>query len=375
MTTQNKPVFRPSAEKRRILIIEDELINQMILSQYLQDKYSVILASTGQEALESIRTQCETISLILLDLNLPDMHGLEILNKINADPRYARLPVIVMTADNMAEVDCLTQGAIDFIPKPYPVQEVVLARIQRIVELSEDRDLLLWTERDRLTGLYNKEFFFRYALKLDSYHKELPADAIVVDVNQFHTINERFGKSYGDKVLQQIAEQALDLVRTTGGIVCRSEADTFFIYCPHQPDYGKILEKLSECMDDADRIGNRIRLRMGVYSGVDKSLDIDRRFDRAKMASDLVRGSITNTIGIYDHTMVERELLREQLIEDFPAALREKQFLVYFQPKFNVRSETPVLCSAEALVRWNHPRMGMVSPGVFIPLFEENGMI
>ena len=83
----------------------------------------------------------------------------------------------------------------------------------------------------------------------------------------------------------------------------------------------------------------------------------------------------THAIGIYDDSLHETELLEEQLIEDFPRAIREKQFQVYYQPKFDVRPETPILSSAEALVRWRHPTLGMVSPGVFIPLFENNGLI
>ena len=375
MTAQLQEAFRPSAERRRILVVEDEMVNQKILTRYLEDSYTVIPAATGEEAIKIVHMQFETISLILLDLNLPDVQGLEILQRIKADPRYARLPVIVMTANSKAEVDCLSLGAIDFIPKPYPKREIVLARIRRVVELSEDRDILRWTERDHLTGLYNKDFFYRYAAMLDDYHRSLSADALILDVNRFHSINDRFGKAYGDRLLQRVAEQALELVKSTGGIVCRSGVDTFFIYCPHQSDYNGVLEKLSVSMDDGEGGENRVRLRMGVYADVDKSLDIERRFDRAKMAADLVRGSFTNAIGIYDHSMYEEERLAEQLIEDFPAALREKQFQVYFQPKFNIRGEQPTLCSAEALARWNHPKMGMVNPSVFVPLFEKDGLI
>ena len=377
MNTQMQAVFRPSEELRRILIVEDEIVNQKILSRYLEGTYTVIVASDGSQAMEAIHTQYDTISLILLDLNLPDIHGFEILRRLNADPSYAGIPVIVMTADSGAELECLTLGAIDFIPKPYPRQEIVLARVRRIVELSEDRNLLRWTERDQLTGLYNKDFFYRYAAMLDDYHKEMKTDALVMDINHFHTINDRFGKAAGDRVLQHIAQQALDLVRNSGGIVCRSEADTFFIYCPHREDYDQILEQMSVSIDGVSEQAqeNRVHLRMGVYPDADKELEIERRFNRAKMAADTVRGSFTNAIGLYDHSMYEAELFAERLIGEFPTALREKQFCVFYQPKFNVTSDTPVLCSAEALARWNHPKMGMVNPGVFIPLFEENGLI
>ncbi|MBR6259774.1 MAG: EAL domain-containing protein [Oscillospiraceae bacterium] len=375
--SENSSRFRPSVEKRRILLVEDEFINQEILGMYLRDDYEVVPATTGTEALNIIHDQFDTLSLILLDLNLPDIHGLDVLREVKSDNRYARLPVIVMTADGEAEVECLTLGAIDFIPKPYPRQEVVLARVLRTVELSEDRDILRWTERDQLTGLYNKDFFYRYAVSLDAHHKDSSTDAIFMNIDHFHTINDRYGKSCGDDVLRRVGEKALEMVQETGGIACRSEADTFLIYCPHRDDYDSMQEQVSVYMNEAgtEHSENRIRVRMGVYSGADKSLDIERRFDRAKFAADNVKGSFTGSIGIYDDSMHDKEMLEAQLVEDFPRAIREKQFEVYYQPKFDVRPDKPVLSSAEALVRWNHPQLGTVSPGVFIPLFEKNGLL
>ena len=375
MLTGVQALFRPSAEKRRILLIEDELVNQTILTAYLEHDYEVIAASTGAQALETLYAQYETISLILLDLNLPDIHGLELLKQIKEDSRSRHLPVIVMTADSGAEVESLTLGAIDFIPKPYPQQEVVQARVRRTIEFSEDKDTLSLTERDHLTGLYNRDFFYRYALQLDAHHKDFPADAIVLDINHFHSINERFGKAYGDEVLRRLADWLFSRMEREGGIACRSIADTFLVYCPHHEDYSLWREELSACLGSGENSKGHIRLRMGVYSNVDKTLDVERRFDRAKLAADTVRGSAAKAVGLYDHALYEEELLSEQLLEDFPGAIREGQFQVYYQPKFNVQTEEPMLHSAEALVRWKHPSLGMISPGLFIPLFEKSGLI
>ena len=373
--SEGQYTFRPSVERRRILVVEDEYVNQEILKALIGEAYEVVPAYTGAEAMELVRTQHETLSLILLDLNLPDIQGLELLRRIREDAAFSRLPVIVMTADREAEVESLTLGAIDFIPKPYPQQKVILARVRRTIELSEDRDILRWTERDHLTGLYNKEFFYRYAAQLDAYHKDAPADAILLNINHFRTLNDRYGKSYGDEVLKRVAESMLKIVKDTGGIVCRSEADTFLIYCPHCGDYDAMLAKAGVSMPGSGGSGSRVRMRMGVYANVDKTLDVERRFDRAKMAADTVRGNYAKSIGLFDNTLRETELRSEQLIEDFPAALRERQFLVFFQPKFDVHRDEPMLSSAEALVRWRHPKLGMISPGVFIPLFENNGLI
>ena len=373
MTDNN--AFRISEEKRQVLLIEDDIVCQEIMKASIGGVYDVIVAESGEKALEIIRAQHETLSMVLLDLNLPGIKGIDVLSTIKNDPEFSRLPVIVMTTDSEAEVECLTLGAIDFIPKPYPASEVILARILRTVELSEGRETLRLTERDHLTGLYNKEFFYRYAVQFDLYHKDEPTDAIVFDVNHFHTINDRFGRARGNEILKRIANNAKSYVDETGGIACRYGADTFMLYGPHIDDYEGLLSRLSACLDDVDDGANRVRLRMGVYIDADKTVDIERRFDRAKMAADNARDNLTDPIGYFDHSMREAEILEEQLIDDFQTALREKQFIVFYQPKFDIRQDEPVLASAEALVRWKHPTLGMVSPGVFIPLFEKNGLI
>ena len=361
--------------KRRILIVEDELINQELLRIMLSETYEILFAATGTEALKIIESEHQTLSLILLDLNLPDMKGMDILRQLKADPAAAKVPVIVMTSERESEVESIEEGAVDFIPKPYPQAEVVRVRIRRTIELSEDRDIIGQTERDQLTGLYNREFFYRYAEQYDRYHKDLPTDAIVLDINHFHMINERYGKAYGDEVLRKIGEKVRDVVKDAGGIVCRRSADTFLVYCPHRSDYPEILDRVSVLLGGNDKKENRVWLRMGVYADVDKGIDIERRFDRAKQAADTVKNSFAKAIGIYDDSLLEQERQTEELLEDFAAAIREKQFLVYYQPKYDITRSEPVLSSAEALVRWKHPKRGMVSPGAFIPVFEKNGLI
>ena len=112
--------FHSANGKRRILVIEDEFINREILGYMLRDSYDLVFAETGAKALELLEEQQDTLSLVLLDLNLPDMKGMDILRRVKSEDFNAQLPVIVMTADQDAEVECLNLGAIDFIPKPYP---------------------------------------------------------------------------------------------------------------------------------------------------------------------------------------------------------------------------------------------------------------
>ncbi|MBR0407824.1 MAG: response regulator, partial [Clostridia bacterium] len=203
---KNLDRFRGVSGKRQVLVVDDELINRELLRLMLENDFEVIFASNGVEAMEQIKTHIETLSLVLLDLLMPRMSGQEVLRALREDTEAQRLPVIVLTSDQEAEIECLALGAIDFISKPYPKPGVVLARVIRTIELFEDRDIIRSTERDPLTGLYNREFFYHFAEQFDQRHWGMDMDAIVVDVNHFHMINERHGKSYADGVLRRIGE-------------------------------------------------------------------------------------------------------------------------------------------------------------------------
>ena len=361
--------------KRLLLIADDEFVNREILRNVLQDDYELIFAENGKEVLEQVEHNKDVLSLIVMDLMMPVMSGMEALKTLQSDPETSSIPIIVITSDQEAELESLMQGASDFIPKPYPQAGVILARVRRIIELFEDRNIINSTERDALTGLYNREYFYRYVEQYDQFHQDMEMDAIVFDINHFRLINERFGTSFGDDVLRRIGNELLSAVHDIGGIVCRRDADTFMVYCPHGQNYEELLERTSVDFTGKGAEDAHAWMRMGVYENVDKSMGVERRFDHAQMAADTVRGSFAKRIGKYDTALYEQELYSEQLVEDFSTAIKESQFEVYYQPKFDIQREEPVLTSAEALVRWNHPKLGMVSPGAFIPLFEENGLI
>ncbi len=371
------PVVRGDVlnEKRFILIVEDEDINLMMLGNMLQGDYDLLYASDGAEALEQIREHRDEIAIVLLDLQMPRMSGIEVLKIMKEEAELADIPVMVMTADQGAEVECLKLGAMDFIPKPYPSPEIVQARVTRCIELSEKRSIIQSTERDALTGLYNLNYFQNYVRMYDRHYMDMAMDAIVIDINHFHMLNERYGKQYGDGVLSQIGRKIREISRQVGGVSCRHSGDTFFLYCPHREDYEEMLSGISEGVGGEEASADRVRLRMGVYASVDKEIEIDRRFDYARIAANTVRSGYRKAVGIYDNKMHEAELFRERLLEDFRTSLANNRFTVYFQPKYDIRPDKPILSSAEALVRWDHPELGMISPGVFIPLLEDNGMI
>ena len=157
---KNHDNFYAARGRRLVLVADDEMINREMLGEILKKDYQVLYAADGEETLDMIRRYKDTLSLVLLDILMPGMTGLEILEIVRNDSLLSRIPVIVLTAEKSMEVESLRLGAADFIPKPYPAVDVIHARVLRTIELSEDRDIIQSTERDDLTGLYNKEFFY-----------------------------------------------------------------------------------------------------------------------------------------------------------------------------------------------------------------------
>ena len=361
--------------KRQVLVASDHAESREFFRDLLQDRYILIIAEEAEEAVKAIRQNGDTLSLAIFHLGNSAEEAIGLLNLIKTNPDLQDVPVMNVGDDREAEIESLSSGAIDFVLRPFPPGEVILARVMRTIELSEDREIIISTERDPLTGLYNRDYFYRYAEQFDHHNKDLPMDALVLDVNNFNTINERFGISYGDAVLRRVGERVRDMVRDTGGIVCRRDSDIFMVYCPHGKNYQAILDNASIGLAGEEAENSRVRLRMGVYANVDKSLSVQQRFDRAVKAADSVRSNFNKSIGMYDSRLHKEELRNAQMVEEFPKAIEEKQFVVYYQPKFDVRGSTPVLASAEALIRWQHPVRGLISPGEFIPLFEENGLV
>ena len=243
-------------------------------------------------------------------------------------------------------------------------------RSQQRAEAGEK--LIAATEHDELTGLYNRSFFYEFANRIHRENPNKPMDSIVVNIDQFHSLNELNGREFGDRVLMSLGAEILGFLAESEGVGSRVNADDFYIFCTPQKDYHALLDRFQSKVNRLSENAS-IRLRMGVMPWKE-GLEPVQLLDRAHTVCNRVRGSDKRFV-VYDEEMLEREHLNERLLNDLDRALRDHEFQVYYQPKFNVTVEPPVLSSAEALVRWQHPELGLVSPAMFIPLFEENGLI
>ena len=365
---------RKKGLSRSILIVDDDHIAKEILGAMLKDQYEVIYAENGAVALDIIKRDKLKLSLVILDLHMPEMDGYSLLKLLRSDNELRRIPVIVLTSEKGAEVESLRLGAADFITKPFDLPEVICARVSHSIELAEDSVIIHETERDELTGLFHKEFFFQYGKRLDEQNNNMPMDAVMIDINRFHVVNELYGRRYGNMILKKIGESLHELVSETGGLACRRDNDQFCIYLPHSDD---LKDKLPQYIASIDkRIDNsNISLRFGVYSDDGSEKSMEHRFDYARLACQKIKNSYVSCFYFYNDEQHSKELYAERLINDMDKALSERQFMVYYQPKYSIVGDKPQLSSAEALIRWSHPEFGMISPGQFILLFEENGLI
>ena len=359
--------------KRYILIAEDEYVNQEILKEILSKEYEVLVSSNGAEALDILNTSKMPISLILVDLNMPIMDGFTLIKEIKKDDKYTNIPIIVITGDKNSELEALTLGAVDFITKPFDLTEIIMARINRSIELSENRIIVSASERDELTDVYNKHIFEEYVGRIDKYHHDNKMDTIVLNVSHFHLYNELYGRNEGDKVLICIANVLKDIARDNDGIVARIQKDYFSLYIKHLDDYDKLFNDINNCLRDKYNLSN-VTIRLGIYPS-NSNENVDSRIDRAKLVCDEIINSNNKFYNVYNDEDQKKQLFKEKLNHDFKKAIANKEFKVFYQPKITIKDGNYKLSSAEALVRWVHPELGFISPGMFIPLFEENGNI
>lgn len=356
-----------------ILIVEDNEINRAMLRGILESEYKVLEAPNGLEALKVLNDQKDNVSLILLDIVMPVMDGYTFLSILKNDPSISSIPVIVATQnDNESdEVAALSHGATDFVAKPYRPQ-IILHRVASIISLRENAAMINQFRYDRLTSLYSKEFFYRRVREELQAHPDREYDMLCSNIENFKLINDILGVPAGDQLLISVAEMIQEKIGERG-ICGRLSADQFACLIRRPQAYPQ--EYFIHANSEINTLANmqNVVVKWGVYVIHDKQVSVEQMCDRALLAVRRIKGQYNNYVAAYDDTL-RNKLLREQAITDsMEAALKQRQFVIYLQPKFQIKDDQ--LAGAEALVRWNHPQWGFQSPAEFIPLFERNGFI
>lgn len=229
-------------------------------------------------------------------------------------------------------------------------------------------------KHDSLTGAWGLEHFFDVVNERLLESDEI-FQMIALDLDKFKYINEYYGRASGDMVLKVVADRLLHVFGKNAAIA-RSYADKFYICVQKECIEKEEIEFLTYDqiqLENGEAVKVSIKLGIFSYDASSKMYTGHECMDRALMACAKIKEFHGKSYALYTAEM-EEKMHRENEIEDvMEYALEQGEYVVYYQPKFSL--ETGKLVGAEALVRWNSPTRGMVSPGVFIPLFEKNGFI
>ena len=359
------------------MIVEDQKINRTILRYMIQKDYDVLEAENGAEAWKILEQKNEEIIAILLDIVMPVMDGYEFLRKIKGSS-WDSIPIIAMTGDNdiSTEERTLELGAWDFIIKPYK-ERILMTRLKNAIARSRMgylKQMKHMAEHDSVTGLYNRVQFFKKTEEMLRKYPTEPFVFIRMDIKRFRLINSYWGEEGGNRILCFMA----DLLRKISGwypycAFGRIESDIFGICIPYERRncenmvYFLIQKILSYSTSFA------LEPSFGIYRIEDNSTPVENMFILATMANRKIKNRYQDYVGIYDEKLGQQIMQEQEVFNDMRPALEKEEFVIYFQPKYDGYTQLPY--GAEALIRWNHPKKGLIAPAQFIPVLEKNGFI
>lgn len=227
-----------------------------------------------------------------------------------------------------------------------------------------------------LTGFEDQRTFFINVSKLVEENEEAVAAgeyaAVFLDVFRFKGVNDVFGMEEGDRLLLYIAE-AIRSVTKENDAICHPGADRFIVFThTFGEELEKMIKKFLKKIADYD-LPLEITCNLGIYVTNEEKISVDLMVDRAVLAQEAVKGSYTTRYNYFTAQLRDEMITKQEIVGMMATALAEEHFVLYYQPQYD--HSTGCIVGAEALVRWNHPEKGLISPGIFIPIFEDNGFI
>ncbi|MBF0427642.1 MAG: EAL domain-containing protein [Magnetococcales bacterium] len=384
-----------------ILIVDDAPDNIRMLANILIQDHHVIFATSGQQAMES--AVANRPDLILLDVMMPEIDGFFVCSWLRENEKTCDIPVIMITAmnDSSAETRGFAAGAVDFLTKPVN-PPVVRARVTAHLVLKKQRDELVrlneqlqeeimectrleeklreQAEFDELTGLPNRKLFndrLHQAILMGE-RKQRNFALMFVDLDRFKWVNDTLGHDAGDTLLIEVARRIKGVVRKSD-TVARLGGDEFTVI---------LLDILHESM--AELVARKILeelctpfLLKGEEVVISGSVGVSLFPADGSNAQELVKNADSamyqakhsgrNTFRFFSDEIDSKAHQRMKLEGEMRLAIQKEEFFLDYQPK--IRLSTGRMTGVEALVRWNHPKEGVLSPNQFIPLAEGSGLI
>ncbi len=310
---------------KTILVVDDSKANLTLAKQALDEIYQVSLVPSGQMALRFLEKKIP--DLILLDINMPEMDGLETLRQIRANHDYKDVPVIFLTArtDAETEVECLKLGAADFITKPF-IPQVMRSRIARTLELEEFRRLAekrakrfeSIASKDPMTGLWNRSYLTQTIEVILA--KGTSAAYMILDVDHFKSVNDKLGHIVGDQVLNRLAHMMIEYFPDE--IVGRLGGDEFVIFMENPPENEVLSQRLKTFQlavnEELRVVTNGIAtMSIGIALAPQDGNNMDTLYDKADRALYVVKKEGKNNFRFYSSTLPSKQakLDRPEAIE------------------------------------------------------------
>ena len=247
------------------------------------------------------------------------------------------------------------------------------AQLQRLLdETWKAKGMIEMLERDTLTGLYTEKAFCDRAAAALHAHPQQEYDIIAVDIEQFKIVNDVFGTVAGDQLLMDLSATLTGVQTDELKLMTRARADTFFMMLVREEDYGSLDRSICSFLENYP-LPMRLQIKIGIYRIEERELAIERMCDRALLAAASIKGNYDRRMIQFNDEMHGKMIMEQKIVNAMVESLEKEEFMVCLQPKVEI--DTGKIIGAEALVRWNHPKLGIIPPDDFIPAFERNGFI
>ena len=379
----------------KILVVDDEtdlerLIKQRFRKKIIAKQLDFIFVKNGVEAIKKLQTK-DPVDMVLTDINMPEMDGLTLLSRLPEIDQTLKAVVLSAYGDLPTIRVAMNRGAFDFITKPIDFQDLeitidkTVTFVKQIREQKEQLQQALEQLRyqafyDQLTGLPNQHYILgriRQCIEWRQQRNSLFA-VLCLSLDGFKAVKYGLGHALSDRLLVEVARRLETYLQPTD-MVARCGTDEFAILLTDLPNFKQAenkAEQLRQVLRTPFKLNGSV-VSSNIYIGiVNSTIDYHQPEDflrAADTAMNYAKMPGRPNIVVFDTGMQESILKRLHLEADLQRAIERQQFKLHYQPIVSLK--TGKIVGFEALVRWQHPTRGLVSPVEFIPLAEETGLI
>lgn len=373
-----------------VLVVDDDEVDFLHIKRMLlktEDNHQISHVTSVNDGLTALKTS--TFDVILLDYNLPQRNGIELLLELKGAPALNKTAVIVISTseeDSLA-LECLKAGAQDFLVKtdisPFRLRRAIMNvqarfKLEKALFYSYQKVKNL-AEKDALTGLPNR-YLFDETLKFNIQKHRRDEHTLVLmllDLDHFKYVNDNYGHEVGDKLLVAFVDRINHQLRTNE-VLSRLGGDEFAITLtilksPQQAVF--FAKRIMQSMEDPFIINDipiRTSLSIGIAVYLNDGSNAQELFKNADIAMYRSKAKGRSTFTFYEEGMQQEMLQQIETENNLRDAIANNELMQYYQPILD--TETEELIGVEALVRWQHKGQ-FVSPDVFIPLAERSKLI